>query len=387
MFFTLSKNPKKNFIHTFELGRVFLNTDAGWKVLDLGENTVYYKGYADSAPLESLFDAVIEQERPTLKGNFCMIIYNHSTKVISIKTDLYRSFPIYLDPGREITNLYPTDDVVWTDSAITADQELNIEKIKHDVIGKINTDPIDKETALNQIDELLSKKTQQFLQHNKLPIKVHLSGGVDSMLVFSYLKKYTDNFELIKCSHIDYDRFWLCNEHQLKKFWGYKQIHHWTAPCVLTSGAPGDEFMLRSPLTSHYWLTYHDQNLITLLNQPQWKNCLHRDYFKKPELQEIFQRSGLGNKTYNVYWQLCNININDWQHWHLGNTLTWTPLRDIEIFKILIRLPLEDAVGQIFDSELSKTLIKHNDPALVDLISTQKNSGSYMSNLADFLCS
>ena len=36
------------------------------------------------------------------------------------------------------------------------------------------------------------------------------------------------------------------------------------------------------------------------------------------------------------------------------------------------------------DSGLSKQLIEHNRPGLSQLISSQKNSGNYMSNLCDF---
>jgi hypothetical protein len=77
--------------------------------------------------------------------------------------------------------------------------------------------------------------------------------------------------------------------------------------------------------------------------------------------------------------------INDWQHWHLGNTLTWTPLRDLEIFKALLRLPADSAVGQIMNSNISLQLIERNRPGLSALISDQKNTGNVMNNLCRFL--
>jgi hypothetical protein len=48
--------------------------------------------------------------------------------------------------------------------------------------------------------------------------------------------------------------FYLANSSDIKKYWGYRQIHHWQMPCVLASGAPGDEFMLRSPTTANQYL-------------------------------------------------------------------------------------------------------------------------------------
>jgi hypothetical protein len=81
------------------------------------------------------------------------------------------------------------------------------------------------------------------------------------------------------------------------------------------------------------------------------------------------------------YHSLCDIVANDWQHWHLGETLHWTPLRDLEIFKILMRLPLSDAIDQIMDSTLSRALIEKNVPGATELISDQKNTEPILKNL------
>jgi hypothetical protein len=73
--------------------------------------------------------------------------------------------------------------------------------------------------------------------------------------------------------------------------------------------------------------------------------------------------------------------LNDCQHWHLGNTLTFTPLRDLALFKLLLRLPFADAVAQIMHSEISLALIERNDPELLKYISPIKNTGETFSNL------
>jgi len=241
--------------------------------------------------------------------------------------------------------------------------------------------------VVDQIDKILSAKTKSFLSHNQLPIKAHLSGGVDSLLVYSYLKKFDHEHTLINYAHIDYDEFWLKNSGTLAQFWGYRQIHHWKTPCVLTSGAPGDEFMLRSPTTSDRYLKAHQLSMLSLLELPQWQNCLHSAYFKKPAHKEIFQNQLI--KSYQTHehlvWDLCNTIVNDWQHWHIGHTLTWTPLRDLEIFKLLLRLPVNSAVGQILNSQISRTLIDHNQLGLSSAISDQKNVGNVLKNLCKIL--
>jgi hypothetical protein len=71
--------------------------------------------------------------------------------------------------------------------------------------------------------------------------------------------------------------------------------------------------------------------------------------------------------------QILNILINDHQHWHLGNTLTWTPFKDIEIAKILLQCPIEDLLPQFLDARLTKDLIIDYNPDIIDYLSKYKN--------------
>jgi hypothetical protein len=385
MFFSITHQPKENFPNHYRLGKFVVNTDNGWTETEYKNYKILYKGYADDLALEDLFEEWITQTIPTHTGNFCAFVIDSDS--IKICNDLYRGFPIFYNQGKEVTNLVPLEQTVYADNVVTIDSNLNVEyplKSNFDVIGAIDTSPLGIDQVINSIDQILSTRTQSFLTHNKLPVKVHLSGGVDSLLVYSYLQKYTDNFELVKAHHIDYDRFYLINLEQLKSYWGYTQIHHWVDPCVLTSGAPGDEFMLRSPMTSDQFIKHRGLAIKELLTQPRWADCLHRDYFLRPKYAEVFDQTIPSWTEEQMTRALCNNIVNDWQHWHLGNTLTWTPLKDLNIFKLLLRLDTDSALSQILNSAISKALIERNYPGLTQVISTQKNTGSYMKNLCDF---
>jgi hypothetical protein len=389
MFFSISKEHKPNFSHFYQLGCFKISTDAGWKELKQDNHCVLYKGYADDNKLDVLMKTIIDQTEPQLLGNFCVLDFDTDTQTLQIKTDRYRSFPMYASSGNEVTNLSRLDYTVWTDSLIEINADFSINETKFDVIGNIDTSPLSLEEALIKIDQRLVIKTKNFVNHNDLPIKVFLSGGVDSLLVYSYLQRFTDNYELVRGNYFDYDKFWLMNSGTIRnKFWGYSQFHHWIDPCVLTSGAPGDEFMLRSPTTTNLFAQFYRKSIEQLLESDQWKTCLHYEYFHAPKNYKIFQEQLIDTSwdtPEKLMYNLCNIIVNDWQHWHLGNTITWTPLRDLEIFKILLRLSINDALGQIMNSAVSCKLIEQNKPGLIGLISDQKNSGNYMKNLADFL--
>lgn len=385
MFFSITKRAKENFPNHHTLGKFVISTDNGWQTYESGPYSIVYKGYVDHTHLIWAMDEIIHQTEPKFLGNFCALVYNKISDTLKIQTDLYRSFPIYVDE-QEVTNLIKYDRTMWTDSLVEVNSDLSVTETKFDVIGPINDSPITLAQALAEVDAILNEKTQQFIKFKKNPIKVFLSGGVDSLLVYSYLQKHTTCYELIKGQHVDYDHFWLMNSQALSTHWGYSQIHHWREPCVLTSGAPGDEFMLRSPTTSDLFLKSQGVSVYEMMQQPEWQNALHYSYFQSSKNLEIFKNQTIDTSTTGakLHWNLCNIVANDWQHWHVGNTLTWTPLRDLRIFKILLRLSTNDAIDQIMNSRFSMLLIENNQPGLSKLVSDQKNTGNSMKNLVDF---
>lgn len=382
MFFNIGHTHLENYPCHWQLGRFSVSTDQGWTHTTLGTAEILYKGYADADSLDRLLEQILFQTEPKLTGNFCAFVAINDT--LQICTDRYRGFPIYV--GNGVNNLVPTNHTAWTDSLITLHVDLTVTENKFDVIGKIETTPLTVDEVLHKVADIIDKKTAAFVKHNQLPVRAFLSGGVDSMLVYSFLCKHSNKFELVDYSHVDYDYFWLKNSGSIEKYWGYTQIHHWKNPCVLTSGAPGDEFMLRSPTTADLFLKHHNISIIDLLADPVWANCLHRDYFSREKHIDIFNSQHEQQQSLEqLHWALCNIVVNDWQHWHLGNTLTWTPLRDLEIFKLMLRLPIDAIIGQVMNSDFSVRLIEKNCPGLRNALSDQKNTGNTLANLVNVI--
>ena len=375
MFFHISKQSQENYPCQWQLGSFAISTDNGWKNMAVGPVQILYKGYADLGPLDSLLGQVMFQSIPQLSGNFCALVVVNDT--LTIQTDRYRGFPIYIGHS-DINNLVPADRTAWTDSLITVSADLTVIENKFDVIGEINTTELDFQEALDQVHDILTRKTQQFLSHNILPLKIFLSGGVDTMLVYSYLRAANAEFELLDYTHLEHDYFWRTNSHLIEKYWAYRQTHHWKQPCILASGTPGDEFMLRNPVTGDFYL----RHLGTTLNDSILPTHTQHDYVKLEKNQkQLNDRPVLCTTKEELHYRLCNIMTNDWQHWHLGNTLHWTPLRDVSILKIIMRLPLQHAIDQITDNKFSQALIERNIPGGARFISDQKNTGPVLKNL------
>jgi len=378
MFFHIDKQSQENYPCHWQLGNFSISTDTGWQLAQAGDRVVLYKGYVDNGPIESFLEQIVQQVTPQLTGNFCLLTLDQGK--VCIKTDLYRSFPIYIG-NHNVNNLIPQDRIAWCDSLVTVDNDFCVTENKFDVIG--NTEI--KISAIDDIDARLTKKVQQFGQQVSQPIKIFLSGGVDTLLVYSYVKKLQIPHELVWNQHCDLDWFTLQNHSEMQKHWGYTQIHYWKDSTVLASGAPGDEFTLRSPTTANWYLLHHGTNILDLLLD--YPSCLHREYFTRytDALRQQIQSYKPADSDADLVWKLCNNVSNDWQHWHIGKTLTWTPLRDLELFKMFLSLPRELATQQIMDSAVSKTLIERNSPGLTAVLSDQKNHGNFMKNLTKIL--
>lgn len=376
MFFNLGTDKLSNFPQHWAVGSLWLSTDAGWNHVSLGGWQLVYKGYAEAAQLDLLLPNILTESAPQTLGNFCVVAWNDAG--IRIFSDRWRGFPIWYNQHQCITNLTPCDHTAWTDSIVSVDFDLRIREVNFDAVGTLDSTPLTKNEAVDIIDQRLRSRISQFLSNNKRPLKVFLSGGVDTLLVWSYVHALGAEFELVDYLHVDLDQFWRCNSHHLAKFWAYKQIHHWKESVCLASGAPGDEFMLRSPTTADLWLRRRGTSIPNQLSNLQ--QCLHRDYFQQAKHQYIFDCHDQ-KLPESTDWQLCNMVLNDWQHWHIGNTLTWTPLRDLEIFKVFLRLSVTDAVDQIMNSSISRLLIERNAPGACSMLGDQKNTGAVMANL------
>jgi hypothetical protein len=152
------------------------------------------------------------------------------------------------------------------------------------------------------------------------------------------------------------------------------------------SGAPGDEYTMRNPEIANLFMRYHGVDVIEYL-QNQTTQMYHTKHFTKQSYidklnkqQPMIDNIKKMNREDMVYF-LCNMLVNDYQHYHLGNTLTFTPLRDINIVKQFMSLSNEGILSQVINGDITRELIGMNDSTLLQYISDDKNSDEYMSNI------
>lgn len=383
MFFSISRSPKLNFSVNGHYHRGWhLDMDQGWNILEHNRETIAYKGYLDHGDLDLEIYNIVDNN-VTRSGNYCIIILSDETA--QVRHSFYRSFPLWYDPEHGVTNLQPLSRRIFADSVITLNKDLSFHTDLVDVIGEVPLKESALDPVVDTIDEILTEKFDYFFSLNDLPVKIFVSGGVDTALMLSYLRKLEIPHEVVLAEHIEFDRFWVKNHYTLTQSnWAYQQMHHWTSPTILVSGCPGDEFTLRNPEMGNLLALHHNTSINQLLEN---RDCLHREYLKLDDNQQKFRNQTIEqiSDRPTLYRHLLDRAINDHQHWHLGKTLTFTPLRELKILKYLLMLPWEEQVEQILDSKISRILIERNDPSVLKILSTQKNHNNYLENLVNIL--
>lgn len=404
MFFSISTEKfDSNFLNHNQENNFYISVDNGWNKKNIQNTIIYSKGYCDDKPLEDILQDFLVDPTPKYNGNFCVIIIEKDKLIIT--HDVYRSFGLYEDKnGVEITNLPKKEDSeyekIWSDR-YTVLEENKFDYVFWDIPYK-NTDFSKRITVDEYVSDsvrILKDKTNQLpylLDQTNKPINVYLSGGVDTMMTYSIIEDYfgkkSPNYRYITGEHFELTEFIMKNNFSFKndnRYQLYKQIHHWGDPSVLSTGTCGDEIFMRGPYTAALWCAWHDFNVVEILKNNDSKDYYHRYYFLNEKNQKTFMhewnnRKEIQKLSYNELCTLiCDMISNDHQHWHLENTLTWTPLKDMRLLISILMLPAEDLLDQILNGSIDRKIISASNPDLVNYISSQKNANQY-ENLLKF---
>lgn len=367
MFFSLSTSRLDNFPYHYTLPNgLVLNTDDGWELYTTDSHTVVIKGYANQYSLSDIIDNLIVQDIPIYKGNFCAFVAN--SEHVKILHDTNRGFPLWAD-AKKITNLNSLEKQIWADHILTVSKNLTFE-INYFAFYKKNTEDLTDEKILDNLHTVICETYEKFLTHNTKPLKMFLTGGIDTTTSWAYLDKFTKNYEMVDYEYVKFTPFFKLNIESLKQFWAYKgQIHLWDESCVLVSGGMGDENFLRGPGTLAIALKKYDVELGDILEPSDY----HYRHFNKylPKLYDTV------NEVYptikDVQDHILNINMNDHQHWHLDKTITFTPFKDIDLLTTILNSSKEMLIAQAKNGFINRQLISKLDPSKLDKINKIKN--------------
>jgi len=376
MFFKIAPQNLDQFMFNYRLNDThWLNCDAGWTDIATKYGTAYIKGYCYEHEFDTAFaEELFEDTEPRYTGNFVAVLARLSGTV-DITNDLTRSTPVWRS-GNTVGNIDMPDAInVWSTNTVTVTAEATEHTWSNITPNDLTSCTFD--TAVDRIDQILTAKFA-WLKNTAKNIKIFYTGGIDTLLCISYLRKLSIQHELVTAEHYDYDKF-TCNFDQaIKSNWGYRQMHHWREPTYFVTGACGDEFFLRGPATANLMLMHLGVNIMQALKPEHY----HYHYFRETEKLDIYNaqradpaiKAMLPNKK-DVQDYIMGMCINDHQHWHLGNTITFTPFKDIRILATMLEMEKNDIVESVIDAKMQRELIRRNNAQLLPCLDQYKNQG------------
>lgn len=376
MFFELAHDHNHDFPTNIDLpnGLVF-NCDSGWRKFESQGRTLVYKGYhTEGCPDEELFARILQDHTPRYRGNFCLVIGD--AQHVTITHSHPRSFPL-VHQGDTVSNLRPDLASIGSNEYLTITGGFEVTRRFCEPFT-VEHREYTLEQGLDAVHELLSESFERFLSRNSRPLKVFLSGGMDTTTVYTYLKHFTTDYELVDYEYQKHTHFYRMNYHsKVKRFWSYTHFHTWgDSPAALVTGAHGDEIFLRSQDFVNLLLMHHGEDIHHLLDKNP--DCYHYKYLQRHTEHINKQRESkliqsVINSLPHLKKYMINRATNDHQHWHMDETLFFTPLFDIRVLQVMMGLPKEVLVQQALHGEFNRMLIERIDPDNLKLISREKN--------------
>lgn len=369
MFFNISKNLDISFPNSQNFGSFVINHDNGWTVCD----EFMYKGYIDNGVLSIKSKDQID-DHLNLDGNFCIIKYdNQKLHVISGRR---QKFPIFQKES-DLSNLYKSE-IIHEGNLIISGEDIFAQPQKKFEFKNLK---LTDDEIFKKIDILIDNKIKNF--RTTEPLKIFITGGLDSILLTAYVLKNKIPYKLINCEHAEMDHFTCFHRNYIiKNFWAYSTIQHWKTDSILLSGSHGDGAMLRSSIQAKLIFDFHKDDLIELIKTNN--SFYHSFHFLKDD--NLKNYASIKNLKFNNIVDLKNYIIDrfsrDYQHWHLGNTLFFSPLNDSELLNLFLNFSYETMKFQLLDGAISKKLIEMNRPGLLKLLSVYKNH-NYFEKTAD----
>lgn len=372
MFFNLTHQIEDNFSFNYVLPcGLILNTDDGWETYNFKNHMVVIKGVVDHFSLQAIAEDLINQFTPSYRGNFCAFI--SSDNDVRLLHDIHRSFPLWIG-DKSVTNLDNQGEQIWSDTLITVSK--NLEYItKIDISDphyrkpyEITPHKISDETIIDTIHNVMMDRFENFLSHNTKPIKMFLSGGVDTTTCWAYLDHFTKDYEFVDYEYVKFTPFWKKNNYKIKNnFWAYNQIHLWDEDCVLISGSGGC-YLLRNQTTATLALKAAGIQMEDVIKPGDY----YYEYYtnnKRPVPDEV---SGMSREELHDH--ILARCTNDYQHWHIDKTLTFTPLRDsLLLLPLILQGSDELLIKQVTNGFINRELIRKLDPSKLNKISPSKN--------------
>jgi hypothetical protein len=363
MFFNIGPNKKEDFPNHVLYNNTYIGLDPGWSVIEKEKEIYIFKGLTDNGILSNIENIVNES------GSVCFIqCQNNQIKIFSGDR---RTFPIFYNES-EISNLYRYENCYCENENLITN---NVQVVKNTQDVKYENLNLNDEELFECLYNYLDQKISKFDKNIK--IRVWPTGGVDTMMIISFIIKHNIPYEIVDAEYKAQDYFVCYNRGRLKNFWAYNNIIYSKDFNVLMTGGNGDEMMLRNPQDAFLVAKANGDDIIDILKNSTTQTY-HSEYFLKEKNIKLYKEvENINLDVLNIKNHIIRRNYFDYQFWHIGNTFTWAPLNDLKICNIMLNFSYKTLLTQLTDARITKKIIEKNDSTLLKYVSPLKNNNGY----------
>jgi hypothetical protein len=266
MFFNIGPNKKEDFPNHVLYNNTYIGLDPGWSIIEKEKEIYIFKGLTDNGILSNIENIVNES------GSVCFIqCQNNQIKIFSGDR---RTFPIFYNES-EISNLYRYENCHCENENLITN---NVQVVKNTQDVKYENLNLNDEELFEYLYNYLDQKISKFDKNIK--IRVWPTGGVDTMMIISFIIKHNIPYEIVDAEYKAQDYFVCYNRGRLKNFWSYNNIIYSKDFNVLMTGGNGDEMMLRNPQDAFLVAKANGDNIIDILKN-NTTQTYHSEYFLK----------------------------------------------------------------------------------------------------------
>ena len=357
MFFKISNNTIEHafpFSQTKRLNDFYVALDSGWAQ----HENVLYKGYCTDQPLEQ---KVLGKDFTEQSGNYVILDF---TEKCSVHYDNSRSFPMCHDDNTVTNHKDTAMTDVWFDG--TVQYENGKWQFVHRPENVIKHPGHFRHLNKTQLVDLYCDyliKCCNGLETDLPFFCADSNGGVDSLVIKSAFDYCSKDYKMVVGN----------NSEQMKSLgWGYKLIFVTDIPHIQLTGFCGDELLLRNPLYVQWLLDPYNIDLADEFDKYDYS--FMKGFYNKNYRDKCKKNIGKFSKFSEAYEHTANVAVNDFQMWHAGETITFTPFRNINMALECFRADPDTMLDQVIHAGVSKEIIKRLNAKNLDYISKHKNN-------------
>lgn len=357
MFFYIGdKTPFNNLKQVDEL----LFIDEGWDTASINDIKVWYKGYSTECTISDNLEKIYNGYKPA--GKWCMI--TQLNQEYDIFHGPLRGFPIYKSGDQRAS--------FWLEG-------FEIEVYEHDYTNLVGELTLNE--AVDQITDILQNNVINFYRYNKIPrINVLYSAGLDTLTSWVVLDSITKDYtleikpgplNLIGKREYESDLFPFLNSH-----WGYRISNYYKNKNWYLTGFYGERIHFREVDNSHVVANHLGTTVKDSLTEDDYLYW----FMQRPEC-ELNPYPTLKTEHEVKMWCYGKI-FYDYQMWHLDNNFHFSPMCDINISKVMLKLSISDIATNQKNGTIQQKIVEKLNPDMLSILAPYKNSKNVWENYA-----